>query len=620
MPMFTPHSSWEPPVKFPDLSGVKILGIDLETKDPSLNTKGPGSFRQDGHVVGVSIATDDRSWYFPTRHLGGGNMDPTATWEYLFDTLNVERTYVGANLQYELEWLSTKGITLPGDLIDIQIIEALIDEEQDTYELDALSKKYLGAGKDETLLQQAARDYGINAKSGLWQLHSKYVGPYAEFDAMAPLKILQKQRDEVHRQDLTEIVNLECPLTRILWLMRKQGVRIDLDQAKALSDSLKVKEDQLRYDIWKEHGCKIDEWSGDMLASICDRLKIHYPRTEKGNSSFEGEWLENHDNPFLRAVSSLRDINRLRDTFVNSWIFDNVVGDIIHPQWKQLKRDDGGTRTGRMAASNPNPQQVPSRSEIAPLIRKLFIPEDGMDWCKLDYSQQEPRLLVHFAYLCKMTGADLTRMAYRDNPNMDIYTFLAESAGISRRESKDITLGRCYGMGSRKLAVKLGISEMIAKKKLEEFDTSVPFVKEIADKCSQLAQQRGYIKTICGRRRHFNWYEPVNSYNMRQEGKDVRPRKIDAARAKWPDLRLQRANTHKSLNSLIQGSAADQAKAAMLQIYREHGKIPYLQVHDELNYGSESEGKSGELKGIAENCVKMEVPSRADMTHGRHWK
>lgn len=619
MPLFEPGSRWIPPTSFPDLSGVKSLGIDIETKDPNLNLSGPGGIRGDGHIAGVSIATNDRAWYFPINHLGGGNMDPDDVWLFLRHELNMERTYVGANLQYDLEWLSTKGIMLPGNLIDVQVIQALINEEEESYELEAIANFYLGHGKEESLLQEAARSYGVDPKRGIWALHSKYVGPYAEADAHYPLRIWEKQKEEVTRQGLEEILALELPLTRLLWLMREQGITIDLGAARNLSDVLKAREDQARYEVWKEHGCHIDEWSGDMLSRICDRLKIPYPRTEKGNPSFTGEWLEDHEHPFLKKVSTIRELNRLRSTFIDEWIFGHLHDGKIHPQWKQLKRDDGGTRTGRMAAANPNPQQVPSRSDIAPLIRKLFIPHQGQ-WCKLDYSQQEPRLLIHFAHLCKLTGADIVRMAYRDNPKMDIYQFLAESAGISRRESKDITLGRCYGMGARKMAMKLGISEDLAKKKLEEFDRSVPFVREIADKCALLAQRRGYIRTICGRRRHFEWWEPVNSRMLAQDGRDVRPRKLQDAREKWPDYKLQRAHTHKSLNSLIQGSAADMTKSAMLQIWRETGKVPYMQVHDELNYWVESEDEGLALQKMAENCVKMEVPIRADMTIGGHWK
>lgn len=620
MLLFEPESAWLPPSKWPDLSKEKILGVDLETKDPLLNSKGPGSFRKDGNIVGVSLSTYDKSWYFPMFHLSGGNLDPDSAKKYLKDTLNVSRQYVGANLQYELEWLDTIGVDLPGELIDVQIVEALIDEEQVSYSLDNLSIKYLGSHKDEALLKQAAKEFGVDPKGGLWKLHSKYVGPYAEFDALAPLKIYSKQKEEIERQSLQEICKLELPLTRLLWLMRKQGIKIDLNQATVLSTTLLEKEKSLRYFIWKEYGAKIDEWSSTMLATICERLNIPFPRTEKGNPSFEGEWLENNSHPLLKSVSELRELNRLRDTFIDNWIFDNVVDGIIHPQWKQLKSDDGGARTGRMAAANPNPQQVPSRSDIAHLIRKLFIPQNGLDWGKFDYSQQEPRLLVHFAYLCGFTGADLTRMAYKDNPKMDIYQFLADSANITRRESKDITLGRCYGMGAKKLAIKLGISETEAKRKLVEFDESVPFVREISDKCSQLAQSRGYIKTLCGRRRHFNWYEPADAYNLRQEGKDVIPRKLKEAESKWKGKRLQRANTHKALNSLIQGSAADMTKSAMLLIWKETGKIPYMVVHDELNYGVENEAVANNIKKLAETCVKMEVPIKSDLTYGKHWK
>jgi len=334
-----------------------------------------------------------------------------------------------------------------------------------------------------------------------------------------------------------------------------------------------------------------------------------------------GDWMDHQDHPFLKLVSELRELNRLRATFIEDWIFKNEVDGIVHCQWKQLVSDEGGTRTGRMAAQNPNPQQVPARSPLAPEIRALFIPMNkGQRWCKIDYSQQEPRLLVHFAILCKFRGAKEIGEAYRKDPKMDFYQFLVNEAGITRRQSKDLTLGRFYGMGHSKLAAKLGCGLDEAKELLAKFDASVPFVKEMADLCGNRASSRGYLRTLCGRRRHFNWWEPADSYQMRQDGYDVQPRKLEQAKAAWPKKQLKRANTHKSLNSLIQGSAADMTKAFMIAQYEQTGNIPYLAVHDETDSGVDSEKQANEIQEIAETCVKLEIPIRADMSLGNHWK
>jgi len=621
--LFEPPGEWSCPTTFPDLSSTHVLGIDIESHDPNLKERGPGFLRGDAKVVGISLSDGNKGWYFPIGHLAGGNMDAGRVINYVRNTLIFHARkggwIVGANLQYELEGLNSIGITLGGKLLDVQVAEALLDEESvGGYSLENLCKRYLGESKDEKLLREAASAYGVDPKSELWKLHSKYVGAYAEFDAMAPIKILEKQMSKIQKEDLEPIFELESQLLPVLWEMRKQGIPVDLEAAKQLSDEFKILEDDARYGLHAQFGYDIDEWSGQQIARCCDVLKINYPRTARGNPSFIGDFLENSEHPFLKGIATIREYNRLRSTFIDDWIFKNQINGWIHPQWKQLAQDDGGTRTGRMAAANPNPQQVPARSDLAPKVRALFRAPQERQWCKLDYSQQEPRLLVHFASLCDFTGAKLVRMKYQQDPKMDIYQFLAESTGMSRRDSKDATLGRCYGMGSKKFADKQGISLEMAKQKLEEFDKLVPFVREIADSCANKAKERGYIRTLLGRRRHFNFWEPVDTHQRNERGEYITPLIHDLALQRWPNARLQRAGTHKALNCLIQGSAADMTKKCIIE-FAKVGMIPYMAVHDETDCGVESEKQAKELQHIAEYCVEMTVPIRADMKLGEHW-
>jgi DNA polymerase I-like protein with 3'-5' exonuclease and polymerase domains len=622
----TPRSTWTPPTSFPDLSGAKSIGLDTETHDPNLDARGPGFIRGDATVAGVSLATHDAKWYFPINHLGGGNLPQESVVSFLQDTLSVpDRYVVGAHLGYDIEGLWSLGVEVRGRCIDVQIAEALLEEEREIgYSLEILCRLYLDEeGKNEALLRAAAGSFGIDPKGGLWKLPSKFVGPYAEYDAQAPLQIFQKQHAKLVADNLLNIFQLECELLPLLWKMRLQGIPVDLDKAASFSKELEGLEDNERLHLRNEFNRDVDVWSGDDIARICDELKIPYPRTPKGNPSFESEFLESedHDHAFLRKVGKIRKLNRLRTTFVNDWIFKNQIKGRIHPSWIQLKSEDGGTRTGRMAACNPNPQQVPARSELAPRVRELFIPPTGNKWAKMDYSQQEPRLLVHYASLCGFTGAKLAAMAYRENRSMDIYQFLADAAQITRRQSKDLTLGRMYGMGKRKLAAKLGISEWEAEDLLRRFDEKVPFVKEISDSCGRKAQERGWIQTLLGRKRHFNYYEPTFQKELKEKRIDCRPvPNKQIAENKWPRQRLQRAGAHKALNALIQGSAADMTKKAMLDIYRETKRIPMMAVHDELNYFCETEAEARVIQNLAENCVQLEVPIKADLAFGDHWK
>lgn len=619
--LFNPGSDWGPPRTFPDLRGEHTIGIDAETKDPHLSERGPGFIRGDAEVVGVSVATNTCSWYFPFGHLMGGNLDRGAVIEWLHDQLQDDERYIiGAHLQYELEALNSLGIRVRGRLIDVQLAEALIDEESASgYSLESLCQKYLKCGKDESLLREAASAYQVDPKAGLWKLHSKYVGPYAEFDASSVIKIFREQLKVMESEDLLRIFELESKLLPILWKMRLQGIPVDLDRAREVSGKFKVSEDEARDELREFLGWHVDEWSSKHLQKICEQYKISYPMTPRGNPSFEGDWLQSSTDPMLKLVGKVREYNRLRKTFIDDWIFRNQICGKIHPQWKQLISDDGGTRTGRMAASNPNPQQVPGRSDQANLIRSIFVAEAGKRWAKVDYSQQEPRLLIHYACLCGCAGAELVRLSYQQNPEMDIYQFLAESCNLSRRDAKDATLGRVYGMGAAKFARNSGIALEAASAQLRKFDEQAPFVREMADFCTRKAQERGYIRTIGGRRRHFNLYEPQDSYQRRKSGEDTTPRTLSDAQTMWPSVKLQRSLTHKALNALIQGSAADMTKCAIVKLHEDMGIVPYMAIHDEIGAGIFPD-QANELKSCMESAVELKVPVVADMHIGDHWK
>ena len=634
IPLFTPDASWKPPTEFPDLSSVKEIGFDLETRDPKINDMGPGFIRGDAYVVGASVAVHDRRWYFPIAHQGGGNLDRDSVIRFLGDLLSRPDLRVcGANLQYELEGCDSLGIEIRGELVDVQLIEALLDEEAESYKLEALCQKYLGVSKDERLLREAVACYGGSADAPqalLWKLPSKYVGPYAEFDAASCLQIVPKQMARIKDEDLMGILSLESRLLPILWKMRKRGIPVDVDGAKRYAKELGDKEQRLRDSFKKEYGVVLDEWSGPQLASLCSLKGIHIVRTPAGNPSFTADILESSPHPMLQTVSEVRLLNRLRTTFIEDWILKYAINGYVHPQWKQVARDDGGTRSGRMAASNPNPQQVPARSDLAPKLRALFRREEG--WAKLDYSQQEPRLMVDYATKCGLTGAHLVAAAYRMNPKLDYYDFLKESCGMARRDSKDATLGRMYMMGAEKFAMKNNIPLADAKQKLDDFDRNAPYVKELSDMCMNLAQQRGYIKTLLGRRRHFNLWEPIDAQSRKRKAKElimmhqpVPPELMYTAMSYEKALeqyghKIARAFTYKALNSLIQGSAADMTKAAIVRCYEEDGAYPFMAVHDEGDYPSDSEEESQHLKMKWETCVKTEVPARVDLTHGKHWK
>tara|TARA_A100001388_G_scaffold56690_1_gene39054 strand:+ start:6231 stop:8111 length:1881 start_codon:yes stop_codon:yes gene_type:complete len=614
-----PDSNWLPPENLPDLSGAKVIGLDVETCDPNLLTNGPGGVRNDGKLVGISVATDTGfKGYFPIAHEGGDNLDNNAVLRWARATLGGTQTKVGANLLYDLEWLRQAGIDVKGDLRDIQVAEPLLDEEKNGgYSLANLSKFYLNKDKDETLLREAAQAFGVDPKGGLWKLPARYVGPYAEADAALPLEIYKLQEKKIKEQGLWDIFDLESRLLNMTLDMRFKGVRIDVDKAEQLNEKLLSEEAELLVALRKECGTVVEPWSADELSKAFNSLDIWFPRTAKGNPSFTSDWLNSHEHPFAKKIADWRKINKMRRDFIEGICLKQQHNGRIHAQFHALRKDADGTRTGRFSSSTPNLQQIPARDEYwGPLVRSLFLPDEGCKWACLDYSQQEPRVLVHYANLRKLSGADKVVAEYNENADTDFHEIVAEMAGIPRKQAKVINLGMFYGMGIYRLAQQLDMEQADAKPIFEQYHSRVPFVRQLMYECTQSANNKGYIRTLLGRHRHFDLFEPADSRNTWPNRET--PLGRDAAMEVWKDRPLRRSFTHKALNALIQGSSADMTKKAMLDLY-DDGIIPHITVHDELDFSVTDGLQADKYRDIMEHCVELTVPLKVDVEIGSNW-
>ena len=614
--LFKPTSNWVPPEVLPDLSGAKLIAVDTETCDPGLKDRGPGAVRGEGHVVGISLATDTGiNCYLPIAHGDGGNLDRNRVLDWARREFGrASQPKIGANFPYDLEWLRASGVELKGPLYDIQIAEPVLNEEKLSYSLGALAKEYLNEQKDERLLLEAAKAFNVDPKGGLHNLHSRYVGPYAEADARQTLQIFQLQEPKLRAANLWNIFSLETDVTSVVLDMRFKGVPIDVDEAARVSKELLAEEKLLQDTLFKTAGFELNPWSNLDLARVCDKLNVVYPRTAIGNPSFDSSFISTCEHPFIKQLSNWRKINRIRTVYVDQLVLKHVHKGRIHARFNQLRKDDSGTRTGRFSSENPNLQQIPSHGNYAELVRHLFKPEPGMDWAKLDYSQQEPRVLVHYAMLCKMSGAAELGEQFIKNPDTDFHQVVADMAGINRRDAKTINLGMFYGMGVKKLALELNRSEADCAKLFEQYHSRVPFVREMAQDCARTASSRGYITTLLGRRRNFGLYEPVN-----RSATPYLPAPLDKIKKDLGDVPIRRAMTHKALNALIQGSSADMTKKAMVMVHKELGYVPHLQVHDELDYSVPSETVAKEIKEMMEQAIKLQVPMKVDLTLGHSW-
>lgn len=658
--MLPQKTDWTMPTTFPDLTREKFISVDVESFDPELTKFGPGFVRGTAHIVGVSVAVPSGfKAYYPLAHKEGPNLPRNVVIPWLAEQLGSDVPKIGTNLLYDMEGLHFAGVKVRGTIMDIQNAESLLDEESALFDfnkfqedypeekdpvsayhalrgfsLDALAWKYLGKRKNEALLRQVRGLLGMkDVKGNLHKLPARFVGPYAEEDAVLPIAILAEQMKLLEKQNLERVWRLECELMHLLLAMRLKGVRVDLDAAERLNKQLREEQRQSLDELCRLAGRAVDPWRNEDLVALCSSLGIQYQRTQKGNPSFTAEWLRAQEHPALKKIVDARKIEKMRRDFVEGFVLNMNVRGRLHAQFHQLKRDEDGTRSGRFSSSNPNLQQIPARDQrFGPLIRGLFIPENGCRWFCGDYSAQEPRLTVHYAYKCKLPGAAEAVAKYNTDPLTDYHQLVADMAEILRKEAKEINLGLVYGMGVRKLAWKLGyMTEAESFNRscpvpqevyslLTRYHEGVPFVKPLIEMTTNAAETRGAIATLLGRRRHFDLYEPRRSGQSSEWENDYRgalPRTL--ARFMYGEnVPLARAFTHKALNALIQGSAADMMKLAMLNLW-QLGYVPHLTVHDEVDDSIETEEQGERIKRAMIEAVQLVVPVRVDTVVCSNW-
>ena len=377
-----------------------------------------------------------------------------------------------------------------------------------------------------------------------------------------------------------------------------------------------VKEEE-RYlsSIKKETGIDVQIWAARSIEKIFKKKDLDYPVTAKtGAPSFTKNFLQNHPNSIVQQIAHAREINKSHTTFIDTILKHSHKGR-IHAEINQIRSDQGGTVTGRFSYNNPNLQQIPARNkELGPRIRSLFIPEEGCTWGCFDYSQQEPRLVTHYASMDKNSqnitaeGLQDVLEAYLEH-DADFHKIVADMANIPRSQAKTINLGLFYGMGKNKLQAELGLDKTDAEELFQKYHGRVPFVKQLTYSVMERAQDSGRIRTLLGRRCRFNLWEP------RQFGVHKALPKEEAEREHGPGM-IKRAYTYKALNKLIQGSAADMTKKSMVDLYKE-GIIPHIQVHDELDISVD--GNADKIKNIMESAVELEVPNKVDYESGPNW-
>jgi DNA polymerase I-like protein with 3'-5' exonuclease and polymerase domains len=608
------QSEWMPPENLPDLSDAKVIAFDLETYDPQLKTTGPGWTTKNGHIIGIAVAVDGWKGYYPIRHENGFNWDRKRVLSWFKNLMKSDAIKVAHNAIYDLGWLYAEGINVKGPIVDTMIMAPIINENKFSYALNAVGKDMLNAYKNETLLKQASAEFGVNPKNEMYKLPAIFVGSYAEQDADLTLRLYQHMKPIMEKESLLSVYKLEMDLIPIIFEMTKKGVRVDVEKARRYKKSFKNTEKKILSEILADTGIPVDVWTATSVAKVFDKLKITYPRTEKTDApSFTKDFLLHHSHPVAQKIQRARELNKVQSTFIDT-ILKHEASGRIHANIHQMRDGESGTVSGRFSYSNPNLQQLPSRNkEIKKQIRGLFLPEEGEVWGSFDYSQQEPRIASHFAYRLGCEGSQSVVEEYQKNADADFHSIVAKIANIERDQAKTINLGLFYGMGVNKLSNELQVEVSVAKEILYEYNLKVPFVKELTKRVSNYANSEGYVSTIKGRKCRFELWEPTTFGVFKALPKDQ-------AELKYGEHHLlQRAGTYKALNRLIQGSAADQTKQAMVELYKEN-LIPLIQIHDELTLSFDGSNETkNKIIDIMENAIKLSVPNKVDCDMGKSW-
>lgn len=760
------------------------IALDFETEDPTLLERGSSwAFDGIGQVIGMAVAWEGFEAYYPIAHREG-NVDRDKVVAWL--TAHLKRPdirIICANASYDLGWARRLcGLYPVGGVEDVFFAAALLDEYRLSYSLDSISKDYLKVGKELGLLGELEKKWNIKhpqMMANLKHIPGPMLAPYASIDARRTYDLRQKLLPLIEEQGLTAVYDLESALIPMCVEMRRRGIRVDVESAHKLSEDIKNRRiPELQTEIKRLTGVDVEPWESETLEAALKERGIDCERTRTGMARIDQEFLAHYAKTEAVAahILDLRKMSKIQNTFLDGHILTHQHKGRIHGELNQLRseREDGssfGTVSGRLSSTNPNLQQLPARDKVwGPLIRGMFLAEDGEQIASLDYSSQEPRLIVHFAAKARLAGALEAVDKFKVNPRTDYHQMVAEIANIPRSQAKTINLGcfgpdtmilthkglkpityvttddmlwdgvkwvehqgllhqgekdtiqltdglfvttdhlilcgtrwisagvlardenilsqalatglenlpspglklaltcstnesddvrrspvklptydilcagprnrftvvtsagpiiahNCaYGMSGGKLARSLGLSTQWmkivkegkrtrwievkesevdsllsshndcievagpeAKDIMRKWEDGAPFIRALFKFTSKVAEERGYIKTILGRRCRF------------QLGKD----------GKY-------GFTHKALNRLAQGSAADQTKQGMLDLWRQ-GVVPLLSIHDEMIFSVKDEQQARSYAPVMENAIPLLVPSIVDVNLGSTW-
>lgn len=573
----------------PDLSRFDRIAVDTETTGLSYTDR----------PVGCAIKTPDgQRHYLRWGHkLGGNNCTRAEFVRWARRELGrPSQLKVFHNAAFDLRMLAYIGVAVP-NVEDTQILAYLHNELVPSLSLNATAKTYCGLEKsDDELHTWIAEHFHVKPTREAcapyyWQAPGDIVEPYALGDVDMTLALYDTLRPLIREDGLDAIYQVETDILPIVLKLHMIGVRVNVNAAEETKAAMLAQRDHYLREFRKVAG-DINYNSTQQLATVFERLGLPVWKTKAGNPSIPKELLEFVEHPIGQYVRSLKQLERFTGLYIDNYILSNVGDDgVVHGEFHQIRREEYGTISGRFSSGGAlNLQNMPARNkELARPIRRLFIPwSNEHQWGKLDYSQIEYRFFAHYA------GGKI-REAYAENPLSDFHQMVADLTGLPRNRAKTINFAKLYGAGRQKLALSMGCSEDEAAEFVEQYNRRIPEGQALYDLAMRRAGSRGFINTWGGRRLRFK---------RRGRGFD---------------------RTHKALNSLLQGSAADLMKMAMIRVDRMidwESTIMHLTVHDELDL-SVPKGDAGirVMRDIKEAMqdYELSVPIISDAELGPTW-
>ncbi|MGK7924038.1 MAG: DNA polymerase I [Spirulina sp.] len=574
---------------------------------------------RDTELVGLGCCwgeNPDDMAYIPLNHTIGKQLDKTTVLEALKPLLESENYPKSLqNAKFDRLVLLYQGIRLEGVVFDTLLASYILSPDG-LHNLTDLSLKYLSG-----IEAKSYKDLEIPKGKTIADLSISKIANYCGMDVYATFCLVPKLREELAKIPALEtlLLEVEQPLEPVLTAMEDRGIRIDTDYLQKLSEQLEKDLTNIEKNAYKEAGEEFNLGSPKQLSKLLfETLGLSTRKTRKTKTGYSTDHatLEKlqGDHPVIDRILEYRTLSKLKSTYVDA------IPALVHPQTQRIHThfNQTSTSTGRLSSSNPNLQNIPIRSEFSRQIRQAFLPKEGWQLISADYSQIELRILAH------LSQEPILLEAYRNRQDVHRVTaqLLFEKEEITpdeRRLGKTINFGVIYGMGAQRFAREAGVSSKEGKAFINRYRERYANVFAYLERMKKEAIARGYVETLCQRRRYFYF---AGESLRKLQGRDPEAIALEKLKNLSPgDAQLLRA----AANAPIQGSSADIIKIAMIKLHKilqnYHAKL-LLQVHDELVFEvppEEWEELEPQIRDGMENAVELSIPLVVDVRGGKNW-